>query len=569
MWATPSRSNSSRTRSGAVRRVFAPLAVVMLGSASVFALGDSRGVSPALHKALEDGDVGAVAALVEDGVDVEARACDLCDETLLHVAVAAGDVTTVTLLLQVGANVNARTAAHWTPLHLALEHQPDAGESVIVSLLMEAGADVNGATALAGWTPLHLVAERGREMPDIMAAMIDRGADVNARTRFGGWTPLHLAMRRDRSSAFLAVLRAAGALDERLPASAFPPVLVYGDEYEVVDGFPDWDDRPLHKIEVDDLYHLGDSDPGSGDYAVEGAFTGPDEKELLVVERFGGRVLLGEFDWTHLFGLIDGDGRHRILWLSNTDYTFQTLCRDPASGVNHAIFLSTGDGGSCCPGDIVYMYYDPESETMVPGLVEEHVAENVHARMRGERLRWNEYATSWTPPLHGAPKEAFNAVREVISSWPTPDGVCRWREKEAALASFYEAIVPLSVGRRWASADDVIPSRQIEAAVVDAKLAQLGRLPPDVVSLHTVESSDWTVVTVDGHKDGNIKYDDGVALVHDKQRRVWHSILDCDKLYVDELAENTLSGRIVGCDDGSAFPDVRRVSVDLLALGTK
>ena len=140
-------------------------------------------------------------------------------------------------------------------------------------------------------------------------------------------------------------------------------------------------------------------------------------------------------------------------------------------------------------------------------------------------LRWNEYATSWTPPLHGAPKEAFDEVREVISSWPTPDGVCRWREKEAALASFYEAVVPLSVGRRWASADDVIPSRQIEAAVVEAKLAQLGRLPPDVVSLHTAESSDWTVVTVDGHNDGNIKYHDGVVLVHDKQRRVWHSIL--------------------------------------------
>ena len=49
-----------------------------------------------------------------------------------------------------------------------------------MSLLVEAGADVNAATALAGWTPLHLVAERGREMPDIMAAMIDRGADVNA-----------------------------------------------------------------------------------------------------------------------------------------------------------------------------------------------------------------------------------------------------------------------------------------------------------------------------------------------------------------------------------------------------
>ena len=84
-----------------------------------------------------------------------------------------------------------------------------------------------------------------------------------------------------------------------------------------------------------------------------------------------------------------------------------------------------------------------------------------------------------------------------------------------------------------------------------------------------MESSDWTVVTVDGNKDGNIKYDDGVALVHDKHQRVWHSILDCDKLYVDELAENTLSGRIVDCDDGSAFPDARRVSVDLLALGTK
>ena len=83
-----------------------------------------------------------------------------------------------------------------------------------------------------------------------------------------------------------------------------------------------------------------------------------------------------------------------------------------------------------------------------------------------------------------------------------------------------------------------------------------------------MESSDWTVVTVNGRQDGNIKYHDGVVMVHDKQRRAWHSILDCDELHVDELAENTLLGRIAeSCDD--AFPDLRQVSVDLLTLGTK
>ena len=139
--------------------------------------------------------------------------------TCAHVAAAAGDLATVTLLLQAGADVNARTDAHWTPLHLALGYQLEGEENGIALLLVEAGADVNAATALAGYTPLHLVAERGREKPDVMAALIDRAADVNARTRFGGWTPLHLALRRDRSSAILGALRASGALDERLPAS--------------------------------------------------------------------------------------------------------------------------------------------------------------------------------------------------------------------------------------------------------------------------------------------------------------------------------------------------------------
>ena len=315
-------------------------------------------------------------------------------------------------------------------------------------------------------------------------------------------------------------------------------------------------------IDVNDLHHV-ESTLEPGDYAVEGAFTGPDEQERLVVEQFGGRTL-GDFDFTHLFGLIDGDGRHRILWLSSTDYNFQGLCRDPSSGVDHAIFLDIGSGGSCCPGDIVYMYYDPESETMVRGFVEQHVADLVNSSIRGGGLRWDEYGW-WTPP----PKHAFDEAREVISSWPTPDGVCRWREKEAASASFYEAVGPLSVGRRWA-VDEVLPSRQLEATLVEAKLAQLRGLPPDVVSLHIVVSSDWTVVTVNGRQDGNIKYHDGVVLVHDKQRRVWHSILDCDELLVDELAENTLLGRIVdNCDDPPGSRELRQVSVDLLTLGTK
>ena len=537
--------------------------VAMLLDAGLAPYARTKNDETPLHFAAERGAAEVVAMLLDAGAAADVR--DNTDVTPLHLAARAQSTETVSILLAAGVDVNARTGAAWTPLHFALKYGDQGDDNRIAALLLEAGADVGAATAVAGWTPLHIAAVRWS--PGVVSNLIEQGATVNARTRFGGWTPLHLI--RHRKGEVEAQLRAAGAVDDRFPATDYPAVRSLAQELEVVE---ERGQRWRGQVNADDLYYRFFVSPylpqkGGGGFAVEGAFTGPDRRERLVVEYFGGTSVGHNFNVAHLFGLIDETGRHRVLWWSTVDYAFQMLCRDPSTGMDHAIFVQSYDGGTCCPGDIVYTYYDAERETFVPGLVERHRLGFVNDRLPVRKLREREYATRWTSPVEGLRMEVFDEIREGMSSWPTADGVCRWREKSAALATFDDAVDTLRVGRRWKSLDETMPTRLLDASTVEAGLAQLRRLPPDVAKVRTIDSADWSVVTVDGHKDGNVKLPDGVVLVYDKRRRVWQSMLDCDDLAVDEIAGNTLSGKIYYDCHSSRFSAWHPVAVDLLALG--
>jgi len=146
------------------------------------------------------GDLAAVQACLEQGVDVNAR--DQWGRTALYLAAEKGHKEDVELLLEHGADVNAKDTRNRT----ALLYPAEKGHKEVVELLLEHGADVN-AKDNWDWTPLHSSAEEGHK--DIVELLITEGANVNARDR-GSRTPLHYAAEKGHKK-IVGLLLAHGA----------------------------------------------------------------------------------------------------------------------------------------------------------------------------------------------------------------------------------------------------------------------------------------------------------------------------------------------------------------------
>lgn len=111
----------------------------------------------ALHMAGFFGRAGAVDALLAAGADVRARSTNSHANTPLHAAAAnGGNVRIITALLAHGADVNALEPAGYTPLHLVAER----GDLALVELLLAHGADA-GARTREGRTPLQIAEAKG------------------------------------------------------------------------------------------------------------------------------------------------------------------------------------------------------------------------------------------------------------------------------------------------------------------------------------------------------------------------------------------------------------------------
>src|SRR6516225_5427257 len=104
-----------------------------------------------LATAIRDGDLKAVRARLDAGLDVNARDAD-GNTPLLLAAVYAGPEC-VELLLKKGADVNAKNKFEATPLHRAATNYEKA------KLLIDAGADVKAKTK-SGRTVLTLAARK-------------------------------------------------------------------------------------------------------------------------------------------------------------------------------------------------------------------------------------------------------------------------------------------------------------------------------------------------------------------------------------------------------------------------
>ena len=376
---------------------------------------DGDGATP-LHRAAWAGNHEIGAMLLDRGASVNARTED--ELTPLHETAHGMEPETAALLLERGADVNARGPAGWTPLHFALLAESSVdhadvemrldGTRKLVPLLIEHGANVIARTALAGRTPLHLAVLL--ESPEIVATLIQHGADVNAQTRLGGWTPLHLALMGCCAEGIVAALRAEGGEDRAGVAADPLPMLSWGMDKR------EWhaaSDAASRTDQTAALYSRPTTLFNGGEAAAQGSFSATGVNERLVVEPLGWNSYL-EGEPAYLTGWIDKDGQTRLLWVSDPHTKLLTLCRDAATGTDHAIFSRWG-GGNVAP-DIVYMTYDAASGTLVESFVDWRYGERFEDEMlEREKRGMDSFACPWRDKQRY--REAFRALEAGTWEW--------------------------------------------------------------------------------------------------------------------------------------------------------
>jgi ankyrin repeat protein len=193
---------------------------------------------PALVRAAEAGDLGALRRLLDAGTPVDSR--DAKGRTGLLAATHADRIDAARLLIARGADVNAKDAIQDSPFLLAGAQ----GRLEILRMTLAAGADLKstnryGGTALIpaahhghvetvrellkttididhvnrlGWTALLeaiILGDGGRAHTEIVRLLVAHGASVN-RADAHGVTPLAHAEQRGQR-AIVEILRRAGA----------------------------------------------------------------------------------------------------------------------------------------------------------------------------------------------------------------------------------------------------------------------------------------------------------------------------------------------------------------------
>ncbi|KAH0538033.1 hypothetical protein FGG08_005345 [Glutinoglossum americanum] len=136
-----------------------------------------------LHVATSFGIKGVVEALLDQGVDIEAKYED--GETALCIAAERGDVEVVRLLLDRGAQVEAEGNVGKRALHQSAWH----GHEQVSKLLLDKGADIE-ATDPQKFTALHMAASYGQL--GVIKQLLDKGANMEVKNLWTQ-TALHRA----------------------------------------------------------------------------------------------------------------------------------------------------------------------------------------------------------------------------------------------------------------------------------------------------------------------------------------------------------------------------------------
>jgi len=190
-------------RSRAVGCLILALLAAPLSAAPATSLADASG----------RGDMKAVRALVQQGVDVNARGVD--GSSPLHHAVSSDHLDVADLLLKAGADVSATDRYGVTPLSLAALN----GSAPMIRRLLGAGADPNAADP-TGQTALMTAAQTG--VPDAMQVLVDAGARVDARDTQFQQTALMFAVRENHPAAIRFLLQRGAAVNAQTRKGAAP-----------------------------------------------------------------------------------------------------------------------------------------------------------------------------------------------------------------------------------------------------------------------------------------------------------------------------------------------------------
>ena len=177
---------------------------------SVVANAQSR-----LDEAIRSGNVGAVRALIDQRVDVNAAGPD--GTTPLHWAADGDRPEIVQMLIRAGARVTTSNRYGATPLWLAAVN----GNAATIAMLLEAGADANAASA-EGETALMVAARTGKA--DAVNALLRRGADPNVKEGWRGQTAFMWAAAEGHATAIEALV-AGGANIHARSNGGFTPIL--------------------------------------------------------------------------------------------------------------------------------------------------------------------------------------------------------------------------------------------------------------------------------------------------------------------------------------------------------
>jgi ankyrin repeat protein len=153
--------------------------------------------------------------------------------TALHVTALRRHTDIARLLINLGSDVNPRDIEGVTPLHFAVQTQPNS-EPVrleLVQLLITNGADVN-ARAFMGRGPLHYAFGFGwgAEQLTAIELLLENGADVNAVDE-NGWTALDHAIfpnhRSNQTAVIETLIRHGADVNAKPPASGQSGWLLY------------------------------------------------------------------------------------------------------------------------------------------------------------------------------------------------------------------------------------------------------------------------------------------------------------------------------------------------------
>lgn len=244
-----------------MRRVPFVLLLVVLFSLPLF--GDSRPLGMRFAVAIEDGDLEAVKALIEEEGAAVDTPIDYGESSITPLQKASwdGDLPIVEYLLSKGANVNARdTESHETALTNAVKRSHTeivkaliaakadvslrdkfdfnaftsavaAGNQEIAGMLLDAGAKIGeGASAL---TPLAFAVSSGNI--EMIRFLVERGADVDQGAKKGEQTALISAILAAQVEAVKTLIELKANVNTKMKDGTTPLKMARkGDQEDIV-----------------------------------------------------------------------------------------------------------------------------------------------------------------------------------------------------------------------------------------------------------------------------------------------------------------------------------------------